>query len=227
MTTRSGVILAGGRSTRFSGADKALADVGGKPMVRRVADRLADVVDEVVVNCRADQREAIAAVVADCPTPTRIAVDDRPDEGPVAGMHTGLAAATGDYAAVLACDMPAVVPSFVGALFGVATGDQPTDPPTTPEAGPTPSGAGPPYDAVVPLRPTGWYEPLQAVYRRGPTRQACADALRRDDRKALAPLASLSWTPVGASLIEAHDAAGSFASVNTRADLEAIVERLS
>ena len=166
MTKRSGVILAGGRSTRFAGADKALVEIAGTPMVRRVADRLGTVVDEVIVNCRTEQREAVRAAIDGCSTPTRIALDDHPDEGPVAGMYSGLAAADGDLVAVLACDMPAVVPSFVDALFSVATGDRRLDSPSVPAAGPTPPDDSPPYDAVVPISPEGWYEPLQAVYRR-------------------------------------------------------------
>jgi len=225
MTTRSGVILAGGRSTRFSGADKALVEIAGTPMVRRVADRLGTVVDEVIVNCRAEQREAIHAAIDGCSTPTRIALDDRPDEGPVAGMYSGLAAAEGSVVAVLACDMPAVVPSFVDALFSIAMGARPHDPPSVPTAGPTPSTDSPPYDAVIPISPDGWYEPLQAVYRRTPTHRACETALKRGDRKALAPLDSLSWTPVGESLINAHNAGVGFKSVDTRADLTAVVKQ--
>ncbi len=225
MTKRSGVILAGGRSTRFAGADKALVEIAGTPMVRRVADRLGRVVDEVVVNCRTEQREAIRAAIDGCSTPTRIALDDHPDEGPVAGMYSGLAAANGDLVAVLACDMPAVVPSFVDALFSVATGDRRLDSPSVPAAGLTPSGDSPPYDAVVPISPEGWYEPLQAVYRRVPTYRACERALERGDRKALAPLDSLSWTSVGESVINAHNAGVGFKSVDTRADLTDVVKQ--
>ena len=49
---RSGVVVAGGRSTRFGAPDKAVADLGGTPMIRRVADRIAPAVEELVVNCR-------------------------------------------------------------------------------------------------------------------------------------------------------------------------------
>ena len=91
MTT--GAIVAGGRSTRFGDRDKAVAELAGVPMIRRVADRLAGtddpvppgatraaggdpLVGEVVINCRPDQREAIDAALAGFPLPVTWAVDD-------------------------------------------------------------------------------------------------------------------------------------------------------
>jgi molybdopterin-guanine dinucleotide biosynthesis protein A len=54
----AGVVLAGGRSTRFDDGDKALATVEGTSMLARVVHRLGAVTDVVVVNCRPGQREA-------------------------------------------------------------------------------------------------------------------------------------------------------------------------
>mgnify|MGYP000367843854 FL=1 len=114
---RAGVIVAGGRSTRFGDSDKAVADLAGTPMIRRVADRLGRVVDELVVNCREDQVEAIEAALSDHALDPRFALDEDPDQGPMAGIATGLAAVESEYAAVVACDMPFVDPTFVGYLF--------------------------------------------------------------------------------------------------------------
>ncbi|PSP45582.1 molybdenum cofactor guanylyltransferase, partial [Halobacteriales archaeon QH_10_70_21] len=60
---RAGVVVAGGRSTRMGDREKAVVELAGQPLVARIADRLAAVTDEFVVNCRADQREAIAAAL--------------------------------------------------------------------------------------------------------------------------------------------------------------------
>ena len=70
---RYAAVVAGGRSTRFGDRDKAVADLAGTPMIRRVADRLADVTDRLVVNCRADQRAAIEDAIAGYPNPVRYA----------------------------------------------------------------------------------------------------------------------------------------------------------
>ena len=52
----AGVIVAGGRSTRFGERDKAVADLAGTPMIRRVVDRIAGVTDELGDDVRGLQR---------------------------------------------------------------------------------------------------------------------------------------------------------------------------
>ncbi len=96
---RAGVIVAGGRSTRFGDSDKAVADLAGTPMVRRVADRLGEAVDELVVNCREDQVEAIDTALSDHTLEPTFALDQDPDQGPMAGIATGLWAVDSEYAA--------------------------------------------------------------------------------------------------------------------------------
>ncbi|MFB6125886.1 MAG: molybdenum cofactor guanylyltransferase [Halolamina sp.] len=170
----SAVVIAGGRSTRFGDADKALAELAGTPMTRRVADRLASPTDELVVNCRPAQRPALAAALEGYDNPVRFAVDDEPDRGPVAGIRNGLAAAHEPTAVVVACDMPFVDPEFVATLL-----DRVDD-----------------RDAAVP-RPAEWYEPTQAAYRCEPMVAACESALAEGQPRILDPLEELDWTVVG------------------------------
>lgn len=49
-----GVILAGGRSQRMGGGDKALRLLGGKPLLVHVIDRLRPQVDRMVLNANGD-----------------------------------------------------------------------------------------------------------------------------------------------------------------------------
>jgi len=54
MTPPVGVILAGGRATRMGGGDKALLDLGGRPMLGYVIDRLRPQVAAMAVNANGD-----------------------------------------------------------------------------------------------------------------------------------------------------------------------------
>lgn len=52
--TPVGMILAGGQSRRMGGGDKALAELGGAPMLTRVIDRLGPQVDALALNANGD-----------------------------------------------------------------------------------------------------------------------------------------------------------------------------
>jgi molybdopterin-guanine dinucleotide biosynthesis protein A len=199
---RAGVVIAGGHSTRFGEGDKAVADLAGTPMIRRVVDRIDPVVDELVVNCREAQADAIAAALGSDCTPT-FAPDEDPDEGPMAGIATGLAAAESEYAFVVACDMPFVDPEFAAHLFGRAAD----------------------HDAAVP-RPDEWFQTTQAVYRAEPMVAACEAALARGDHKIIEPLFELDYVVVDRDEIERHASLATFENLNTPEEFAAAEERL-
>lgn len=200
----SGVILAGGRSTRFGTDDKAVAALGGTPMIRRVADRVASVVDELVLNCRPDQTDAIRDAMDGYPLPVAYAEDEVPDRGPVAGIRNGLAAADGRYAFVVACDMPFVDPDLATYLFDRATS----------------------HDGAVPRRESGWYEPTQAVYHVDAMLAACESALEAGDPRILDPLEELDYVVVEESEFSAITSTETFENLNTRAEFEAARDRV-
>ena len=202
MGERTGVIVAGGQSTRMGDVDKTVVDVAGVPLVRRVANRLLAVVDHLVVNCRRDQQERLAAALAGL-SPT-FAVDEVPDRGPTAGIMTGLSAVETPYAAVVAADMPYLDPELLEYLFERADG----------------------HDAAVP-RPEEWFEPLHAVYRPEPMAEACAEALEAADARIITPLSSLDHIVIERDAIVEHGSLRSFESVDTPEDLERARERLS
>ncbi|PSP28308.1 molybdenum cofactor guanylyltransferase [Halobacteriales archaeon QH_2_65_14] len=201
---RSGVILAGGRSTRFGEGDKAVADLAGTPMIRRVADRLRNVVDDLVVNCRPEQTPALRNAMAGYPLDVGYAEDETPDRGPVAGIRNGLAVAGGEYSLVVACDMPFVDPALVDHLFDRAAS----------------------HDAAVPRLDDGWFQTTQAVYRTVAMRRACDVALDRGDRRIVAPLEDLDYVVVEGDEIETVASTESFENVNSREDLQTAIDRL-
>lgn len=196
------VIVAGGRSTRFGDADKAVADLAGVPMIRRVANRVEPVVDELVVNCRADQRDAIEDAFVGYDRPLCFALDPEEDRGPMAGIRNGLHAVSTEYALVVACDMPFVDPDFVDYLFERATDDR--------------------ADAAVPRVGDGWFQTTQAVYRADEMATACEDALREGTRKIVEPLFDLDYEVVTESEVEEHSTNGTltFENLNTQAEFE-------
>ena len=203
MTDRAGVVVAGGRSTRMGDREKAIVDVAGRPLVARVAEALSGVADELVVNCRPDQRDAIASALGD--RSRTFAVDKEPDRGPVAGIATGLEATDAGYAAVVACDLPFLDTALVEYLFERA--------------------AGADADVAVP-KPNDWFEPLHAVYRPAPMAGACRAALAEGDVRIIEPLFSLKHVVVERSDLLAHGSLASFESVDTPADLADAADRL-
>lgn len=132
----SGVIVAGGRSRRM-GRDKALLDLGGRPVIARVAGSLASACAEVLVAGGEPGRYAFLGL--------REAPDRYPGLGPLAGVHAGLDAMARPAGLFVACDMPFLSSHL---LHGLAR-----------------RGAEGDVDAVVP-RVAGRPEPLCAWYRR-------------------------------------------------------------
>jgi len=200
---RTGVIVAGGRSTRFGDADKAVAELAGTPTIRRVADRLAEVVDALVVNCREDQADAIEAALSGYRHEVTFAPDPDPDEGPTAGIRTGRRAVDGEYAFVVACDMPFVEPGLVSFLFERATG----------------------HDAAVPRLDDGWFQTTQAVYHAEAMADACDRALARGDRRIVAAFDDLDVVEVTEEAIREHASLRTFENLNTREEFEAAQSR--
>jgi molybdopterin-guanine dinucleotide biosynthesis protein A len=196
---RAGVILAGGRSTRFGDADKAVAALAGTPMIRRVADRLVDTVDELVVNCREDQVDPIGTALGGVGLGVRFAPDREPDQGPMVGIRTGLAAAAAEYAAVVACDMPFVEPGLLEFLFDRADG----------------------HDAAVPRLGDGWFQTTQAVYRTEPMVDACDRAVARGEGRIVAAFDDLDVVEVEEPALLAHATLDTFDNLNTREEFEA------
>jgi molybdopterin-guanine dinucleotide biosynthesis protein A len=199
-----GVIIAGGRSRRFGDADKAVAELAGTPMIRRVAGRLTPTVDQLVVNCREDQLDAIQDAMAGYEHPVTYAEDERPDLGPMAGIRTGLDAVAAEYAFVVACDMPFVEPALAEYLFERAEG----------------------HDAAVPRLDDEWFQTTQAVYRADAMASSCQRALERGDRKIIEPLFELDYVVLDEPEFESVAHQRTFENINTREEFDAANKRI-
>ncbi|AHF99762.1 molybdenum cofactor guanylyltransferase [Halostagnicola larsenii XH-48] len=198
-----GVVLAGGYSTRFGDADKSIAELEGTPMIRRVADRIAAVTDDVVVNCRSEQKEPIADALSGANATIRFAIDPIPDRGPVAGIHAGLEECDREYAAVVACDMPFVDPALLETLLDRARGRD---------------------GAVVELE-AGWLQTTQAVYRTDAMARACAATIGEEDNRVVAALEKIDWVSVPEASLEGISEK-TFESIDTQEALDDAERRI-
>ena len=95
-----GLVLAGGRSTRMGGQDKALIVLAGQTLLTRAIALLAPQVDAVAINSNAAGEDLGAfglPVIPDLVTGY---------QGPLAGIHAGLSAYPDDAVLTVAVDLP-------------------------------------------------------------------------------------------------------------------------
>jgi len=94
----TGVVQAGGRSTRMGGRPKALIEIGGRRIIERVVHAIAPLVDALIVVTNTPDAYAFLGLP--------MVADLYPDGGSLGGIYSGLQAASADAAFTVACDMP-------------------------------------------------------------------------------------------------------------------------
>ena len=185
----SSVILAGGDSRRL-GIDKALLELDGKALLSRVVQKLAPLSDDlIVVTNSPEDYEHLALGV-------RFVPDERPGEGALMGIYSGLKAATYLSALTVACDMPFLNMSLLRVMLDKIAG----------------------HDAVVPRLEGGLLEPLHAVYGKR-CLPFMASHLAHGRRRIAAFLDQVDVFYVEQATIDRLDPLGlSFVNINTAAD---------
>lgn len=202
---RTGVIIAGGYSTRFGEEDKAVASLAGTPLIRCVADQMAGVIDVLVVNCRPEQTDALRTALNGYDHPVMIAEDTEYDEGPMSGIMTGLRAVETAYAFVAACDMPFLDPALIDRLFERAAS----------------------HDAAVPRVGDGWFQPTCAVYRASAMADACEVALAEGSHRVIDPLFTLDYVVLEEDEVREYASLDTFENINTPEEFAHAAEQLS
>lgn len=105
----SAAILAGGQSRRM-GRDKSMLEIGGVPVIKRIADTLGGMFTEIFVV--ANEKDAFErmglAVVGDI----------HQGNDSLGGLHTAVATAEASHVFVAGCDMPLLRPALI---YGLAT----------------------------------------------------------------------------------------------------------
>jgi molybdopterin-guanine dinucleotide biosynthesis protein A len=117
-TAVSGVLLAGGRSSRF-GRDKLVEPVDGRPLAHHAILGLAKVCSELVVVVAPGGSALEVPTAADLPggVDIRVVPDPEPYGGPLVGLLAGLEAAGEPLAIVAGADMPSLAPAVLRALL--------------------------------------------------------------------------------------------------------------
>ncbi|MEK7388558.1 MAG: molybdenum cofactor guanylyltransferase [Elusimicrobiota bacterium] len=189
----TGVILAGGRSTRF-GSNKALAPWRSTTLIETTLNTLLQVLPRAMIVTK--DVETLSFLRSARTTLVRDIVDGH---RPLAGLHTALEGLTTTHAFVCACDMPLIQTRLIEALWNAREN----------------------FDAVIPVW-RGARQPLFGLYSKScaePVRRAIAagehgiyqlfDSLHT---RVFLEEESLAVDPRGLSF---HD-------VDTRADYEAL-----
>lgn len=169
-----GIVLAGGRSSRF-GRDKLAEPIDGEPLLWRPIRALAAAgCAEVVVVLAPDAPEP--ALPLDVAVPVRFARDPEPFGGPLVGLHAGLVAVPGRLALVVAGDQPDLRPALLRLLAERAA----------------PGLAV----AVALVDPAGVMRPIPCALDRVPAETTAEELLRTGERRIRALLAALRAEPI-------------------------------
>ncbi len=172
----SGIVLAGGRSSRF-GRDKLAQPIDGEPLFWRPLRALAAAgCAEIVVVLAPDGPEP--ALPLDLAVPVRFARDPEPFGGPLVGLHAGLVAVSGRLALVVAGDQPDLRPALLRLL--------------TERAAPRQTVAR----AVALVDPAGVVRPIPCALDRVPAEMTAEELLRTGERRIRALLVALRAEPI-------------------------------
>jgi molybdopterin-guanine dinucleotide biosynthesis protein A len=190
------LILAGGGSKRFGG-EKAFFEINEKPMIQQVVERISELSGELVISCRSGGKK-----LAKMFPKAKITVDKSGIRGALTGLVSGLPEIKSRYTVVVTCDCPMINPEVIKVLFEYAKG----------------------RGGAVPRWPSGYVEPLQAVYNTEKLRVAVQGVWRKGRMKltdVLGAIPDLAYIPT-AELANVDPGLRSFINVNSPEDLKSL-----
>jgi molybdopterin-guanine dinucleotide biosynthesis protein A len=111
-----GLVLAGGRSSRFGEADKLRSELRGRPLFHHAVLAAASSCDEVIVVVAQDATLE-PLLPTEAKVPVRVVRDVLVDAGPLAGLVAGLEAARSELVLVVGGDQPDLTPALLHLLI--------------------------------------------------------------------------------------------------------------
>lgn len=130
----TGVILAGGLNSRFSGANKAFMEIGNKRILDHIYDLFNGLFEEIILVTNDPEKYLDWNM--------KIVTDIYSSRSSLTGIHAGLFYATGSHAFITACDTPFLKKELIETIL---------------------SAVEPQTDIIIPETSSG-IEPLCAVY---------------------------------------------------------------
>jgi molybdopterin-guanine dinucleotide biosynthesis protein A len=194
----TGVVLAGGESSRFRDGHKALATLEGEYLLDRVLDAVtaATMADPIVSVGDGNKRDVLSPVLSN--QSVRVTFDDPTFSGPLAGLFGALDSIETPWLFLCGCDMPRLSPDAIQYLIDRRDAE-----------------------AIVPVT-DGKPEPLHALYRRSSLVEVTGDVSPEAGVHSLLDhLATTARVPFDRAL-ERTDLEASTTNVNTLAELERI-----
>ena len=199
----TGVVLAGGRSTRM-GSNKALIQIKDKEMLSWVVEGLNPLVSEIIVVAKDESAQSAYRKIV--PLDVKIFTDVMELDGPLVGMYTAFLECKSEYAYVHPIDSPVINRGVIQYLFQKAEG----------------------YDASVVKWKDGTIEPMHAVYKVRTGLAGAKWALDHGDSSAkvlASKLENVNYIPVD-DLRKFDDKLVSLLNVNTPQELDSIASFL-
>lgn len=202
MLDTAAVILAGGLGKRMGGRNKALLAFDPQTtFIERQIRASEQWADEIIVVAGRDTSD-LAGLYSDR-ADLRIVPDRYAQQGPLAGLQAGFAAATRPYVWLLACDQPQASAAAASLLLERLVQHEAL--------------------AALPVL-AGQPQPLHALYRNREVADIADDMLRHGERKLRALLERVHWIGVGEMEFERHGIAAGFADdVDTPEDYERLI----
>jgi len=188
----TGIILAGGSGKRMGSKNKAFLQLGDRPVIEWLLDRLNEVFNQILI-------------VTDTPDfyrsykDVRVTVDKiiKPQKSTLAGIHAGLYEMNTEYGFVVACDMPFINTKLIVEMISFCDG----------------------YDIIIPCH-KGHVEATFALYHKN-NLYFIEDSLARNDFKIVKFFPKVKVKYLDEGFIKKIDPEfDSFFNLNTPEDLE-------